>query len=100
MAGNAGGIAGGDPGRLRSLGRARAARMAPRTATAVVKATACAGARTGRSAGVLSCFSVRKGVCGGDSSPFVNPRETNSWSSRRGGGGGVGEDRTRRLRYR
>ena len=63
MAGDAGGgfcrqsVAGGDPGRLRSPRRARAARIpirrwtepAPPTATAVVKATACAGARTGRS---------------------------------------------------
>ena len=73
MAGNAGGIAGGDPARSRSTRTARAARMpvrgwaepAPPTATAVVKATACAGSRTGRSAGAVSCFSVRKVGAGG-----------------------------------
>ena len=73
MAGNAGGIAGGDPGRLRSPGRARAARMpvrrwtepAPPTVTAVVKATACAGSRTGRSAGGVNCFSSYKELLGG-----------------------------------
>ena len=79
MAANAGGgfcaqlVAGGDPGRLRSPGRTRAASMpvrrwterAPPIATAVVKATVCAGSRTGRSARAVSCFSARKLPGGG-----------------------------------
>ena len=71
-------VAGAEPRRLRSPGSARAVRMpvwrwtepAPPIATAVVKVTACAGSRTGRSAGAVSCFWVRKvgppGVQAGD----------------------------------
>ena len=81
-----------DPGRPESAARARAVCMpvrrwteaAPRIATTVVKATACALSRTGRSAGAVSCFSVSR---------FEKSR------ARPGGGGGGGGGRMHRLRH-